>query len=586
MESVKPPPRGGRPRGLLQTAVHDLSRLATITNVLVRHGFSDLGAKYNVVPASDEPRADTGEPQVDARRDPADAAKRFRRMLEELGPTFVKAGQILSTRPDVLPPPFIEELRLLQDGAPSVAFPAIRAMIEESLGRPLDEAFSSFEQAPIASASMAQTHRATLPDGTPVAVKVQRPGIADTMRSDLDLLHVFARILEATIRDMEVYAPADIVRILDEALTAELDFLHEAAHLETLADAFGEQPRFRIPTLYPSHTTKTVLTMELIEGRSPSALEPGSPEAIAVVDALIEAFFQMVFEHGTFHGDPHPGNLFWDHDDRLAFIDFGLCGYLSTMQRDRLVTLIIAVLTGDVDSIARTLVRMGRPLQPIPMADFKADVASIRDRHLKRHLRSIDIAGFLEESFDAAQRYQIRIAADYSILSKAAVTIEGVVRQLAPDIDLVERAPPYQRRLLAYQYSSERLLKGALTGAVHFGGFLRDVPEQLGQVLMDAEAGRLQIRVTGEGADHIAHELNRQTTRVFMALCCAALIIATPLFYANEPLRWSGVPVLTTLCGLSAIGFAFWGLTWHVAGGRRWDTRLPLKRLLGLLRRR
>lgn len=586
MAGLSAPETSARPRSLLQTAVHDLSRLATITNVLVRHGFSDLSARHNVLPTAGVSMPDAPSDQVDARRDPVDAARRFRRVLEELGPTFVKVGQILSTRPDVLPPPFVEELRLLQDRAPTVDFAEIRLMVEDGLGVPIDAAFASFEAEPLASASMAQTHLATLHDGTPVAVKVQRPGIADTMRSDLDLLHVFARILEATIQDMDIYAPADIVRILDDALTAELDFLHEAGHLETMAEAFAEQPRYRIPTLYRELTTRTVLTMEFIEGRSPSELEAGSDEAAALAEALIEAFYQMIFEYGTFHGDPHPGNLFWDAEGRLAFIDFGLCGYLSTMQRDRLVTLIIAVLAGDVDGIARTLLRMGRPLEPVSMAEFKSEVASIRDRYLKRNLRSIDVAGFLEESFDAAQRYRIRIASDYSILSKAAVTVEGVVRQLAPDLDLVERALPYQRRLLAYQYSTDRLLKGALTGAVHLGGFLRDVPEQLGQVLMDAEAGRLQVRVTGEGANNIARELNRQTTRIFMALCCAALIVATPLFYANEPLVWRGIPVATTLSGLFAIGFAFWGLTWHVAGGRRWDARLPLAGLMRWFRRR
>ena len=574
-------------RSLLQTAAHDLSRLAFITNVLVRHGFSELGRRSGVLSDEQTPPHEVREaPTLDARRDPADAAKRFRRVLEELGPTFVKVGQILSTRPDVLPPPFIAELARLQDAAPSVRYSDIEASVSAGLGRPLSEAFATFDPTPLASASMAQAHRATLPDGTPVVVKVQRPGIADTMRSDLDLLHILARLLEATIRDMDLYAPVDIVRVLDEALSNELDFLHEAHNLETVAEHFVDQPNVHIPALYRSHTSRTVLTMGLVDGESPSELIPGSEQAHAFALGLVDAFFRMVFEHGTFHGDPHPGNLFYRDDGTLAFIDFGLCGFLSTTQRDRLVTLIVAVLAGDVDSIARVLLRMGRPTAPIDMPRFKDEIASIRERYLKRSLRNIDLSAFVAECFDAAQRYRIRIAADYSILSKAAVTLEGVVRQLAPELDLIEHVGPYQRKLLAHLYSSDRLLKSGFAGAMHLGSFLRDVPEQLGQVLMDAEAGRLQIRVTGDAGGLLAKELNRQGTRVFMALCCAGLIVATPLFLAHEPWWWRGIPLATTACAFMASGFAFWGLAWHVVGGRVRDTRLPLVPLLRWLRKR
>jgi ubiquinone biosynthesis protein len=574
-----------RPRGLFQTAVHDISRLATITNVLVRHGFSEFARRQGMLDGEAEADADTASVAASP-ADARDTAKRFRHMLEELGPTFVKVGQILSTRPDVLPKPFIDELTLLQDAAPTVPFEEIRAQVEHGLGLSLDEAFGSFDTESLASASMAQTHCATLKDGTEVVVKVQRPGIAETIRSDLDLLHLFARLLEATIREMDIYAPADLVRVLDGALSDEVDFMHEAEMLESVAAGFADSDAVHIPALFRSHTARTVLTMERIRGTSPARIAEDDPRREDIALALIDAFYCMVFEHGTFHGDLHPGNIFVEESGRIAFIDFGLCGYLSTAQRDRLVALIIAVLAGDTDGTARTLVRMGQPIGPIDMAAFKDEVASIRERYLRRNLRHIDLSAFMEECFDAAQRYRIRIASDYSILAKSAVTLEGIVRQLSPELDLVAHAAPYQRRLLSRLYSADRILQGSLAGAMHLGGFLRDVPEQLGQVLMDAEAGRLQIRVAGTGADHLARELNRQTTRVFMAVLCAGLIIATPLFADGTPLRWRGVPVASVMCLLGAASLAFWGLAWHIVGGRVKDGRIALTPLLKLLRRR
>ncbi|MCB9507631.1 MAG: AarF/ABC1/UbiB kinase family protein [Myxococcales bacterium] len=569
-----------RPRSLLRVAADDLSRLARIGAVLRRNGFG----RFAVGAGLSEDAGPSAE--IASVTEPTDAARRFRAVLEELGPTFVKVGQILSTRPDVLPSAFIAELSELQDNAPAVPFEAIRDALEAGLGRPMDVAFASVEPTPVASASMAQTHRATLHSGEQVIIKVQRPGIAETMRADLDLMHLFARLLEATIAEMDLYAPADIVRALDDALSGELDFYHEADNLDAFAEAFEGDPEFLVPKRFPDLSSRTVLTMELVNGRKISALAPGSDEAHTYASKLVEAFYRMIFDHGVFHGDPHPGNLIVADDARLAFIDFGLVGFVSANQRERLVTLILSVLTGDVDGIARVLLRMGRPVGHVSMQEFKAEVSSIRDRYLRRNLRNIDLAAFVQECLDAAQRHRIRVATDYSVLVKAAVTLEGVVRTLAPDLDLAALIEPYQRRLVAAQYGQERVMRLLAGSALHVGSFLRDVPDQVEQVLMDVEAGRFQIRVVSDDTRALATELNRQATRLFLALSCAACIVATPLFLANEPVwLWGRVPLLTTLSALTAASLAFWGLAWHVVGGRARDFRLRLGPVMRLLRR-
>ncbi len=572
------------PRGFVRAAVDDVSRFTFIARVLIKHGFTEMLGRTGVH-APDA--AGSSNERIDPRADPDDAARRFRMVLEELGPTFVKVGQILSTRPDVLPPPFVAELSLLQDQAAPVAFERIRDSVEAALGDRLDALYASFDPEPLASASMAQTHRATLPDGTDVVVKVQRPGIAETMRSDLDLMHLFARLLEATVREMELYAPADIVRALDEALSHELDFEHEASNLRLFAEHVVDDEQFVVPTFFPSHSCRSVLTMSRVVGRKPDQLVPGSDEAEAVALVLIEGIYRQIFRYGFFHGDPHPGNLFVLEDGRIALIDFGLCGHLDPSQREQLVGLIVAVISGDIDGIARALLRMGRPLGHVSMAQFKDEIASIRHRHLKRNLAHIDVTAFVEECIDAAQRYRIRIATEYSILSKAAVTLEGVIRQLAPELDLVRHVEPYGRRLLTEHYSAERLLKASVTGAMHLGTFLREVPEQLGQVLMDVESGHLRVIAENDGLTHLGRELNLQTTRMIMGAFAMALIIATPLWLANEPWRiWHDrIPVMTTITAMSAATFAFWALAWHIVGGRV-QRKLRLTPWIKLLRGR
>ncbi|MBU6163166.1 MAG: hypothetical protein KGO50_18800, partial [Myxococcales bacterium] len=563
-----------------------------ISRVLLRHGFGDLLSR-EAFSGGDE-NSVFELPRDSVRRframlkDRADVARRFRGVLEELGPTFVKVGQILSTRSDLLPPEFIAELSQLQDNVPALPFDVIREVIEFELGKPLSEAFREFTAEPLASASIAQTHRAVLPGRTEVVIKVQRPGIAATIRADLDLMYAIARLLEASFTEMEFYSPVAVVRALDEALTREIDFQFEADNLEEFGELFANDPGIIVPGVFRTHSTRAVLTMDLVQGLRIIDVERDSAEAHEAALLLVDSFYRQIFIHGRFHGDPHPGNLFVVRKPsglKLAFIDFGLCGSLSSLQRDQLVTLVVSVLSGDIDGTARVLIRMGKPVGNVDIHEFKLEVASIRERHFKRRLNQINMSAFLRDAFDAAQRYRIRVAAEYSVLSKAAVTVEGVVRALAPSLDLHTHIKPYSTRLLQEHYAPEKLVKGAISGTLHLANFLREVPEQLGQVLLDLESGRLTVQMQNPGLNGLSNDLNQQTTRMFMALVCAGLTVSAPIWYYVEPLRiWHDrIPVMTTLSLLSAVCLAFWGLVWHVGAVRR-DRRLSLSRLLRLLR--
>ncbi len=552
-------------RSLRQIVVADWSRFRRIFAVLRNNGFATMLGQAGM---DSEGEGDHSQ-SININDDPRETARRFRAVLEELGPTFVKVGQILSTRPDVLPPPFVEELRTLQDASNPLPFEEIRGAVETGLGAPIEELYAEFDEEPLASASMAQAHRARLPDGSEVVVKVQRPGIAETMRADLDLMHMFARFMEYTIAEMELYAPGDIVRALDDALSDELDFTVEASNLVAFAHNFKDDPNIHIPRLYGDLSGRTVMTMEKINGRKLIEIAGETDEARHFASLIIDSTYRMVFEFGLFHGDPHPGNLFVTEDNKLAYIDFGLCGRLGQRQQDHLVALIVSIVAGDMDGIARILLQMGRPLGHVRMNAFKAEIADVRERYLKRDLSKIDLTAFVEECIDAAQRYRIRVAPEYAILTKASVTSEGVIRRLAPDLDVVAVAQPYARKLLSRRYSSERLVQEAMNGATSLGYFLREVPDQLSQIMMDIEAGTLSIQVRNEEIDRLGALMNTQATRIFMGIWCAALIIATPLFLAVEPWWLFGrIPVMTTMCAFGAVFVGTSGMAWHAVGAR------------------
>lgn len=565
-------------KGLLTGLGSDLSRASRITAVLIRHGFSSIFSRVGV----EDPNLPDA-PDVLA-EGPAEAAKRFRMVLEELGPTFVKVGQILSTRPDLVPPVFITELEKLQSNATPVPFEELRPVLEASLGAPIADRFANFDETPLASASMAQAHVAQLPDGTEVVVKVLRPGIREVIRSDLDIMRFLAWLLEATIREMQLFAPQDLVSSLEDALMDELDFRREAANLERFRNNFLEHPDIAVPRMFSEWSSADVLVMERLHGRRITDIEPSSERAQGYANTLLELAYLTIFEHGFFHGDPHPGNIFAMDDGRLGLIDFGMCGTLSSQQRDHLITLILAVISGDSDSIARVLMRMGQPLARVHISEFKTDIEDIRDRYLLRNLEAINVAAFLEECMDAAQRYKIRITGSYLVLAKSIMTAEGIVRYLDPNLDLVAALQPYAKKLVRLRLDPERALERSLAALLYVTQAAREVPDQLSQVLMDLEGGHLRVNVAQPEAEELRREMSRQTSRIALAAFSSASIIAAVILLPNDPWRVTRyqLPVFTLLLVTNSLFQAWACMVSHFAGRQFKGFKIsPLLRIFG-----
>jgi ubiquinone biosynthesis protein len=574
----------------VRTAVfQDMRRLREISQVLIRHGFQAVvaGSGLNKYAPEEFEEIAGIEAASLVGDNPEDAALRFRHVLEELGPTFVKLGQVLSTRPDLCPPEFLQELRHLQDRVAPMSSDEVKATIEESLG-PIDEHFSEFIEEPLAAASIGQVHLAKNRDGQTLVVKVQRRGIGATIRSDLDLLYTLAKLLEATIHEVELYTPTAIVKEFERAILAELDFTQEGRNVEEFSRNFESVSGVEVPKIYWELSNDRVLAMEYVDGIALSEVEPGSDEAKMILDELLAAMVKMVLDDGFFHGDPHPGNILI-RDGKLHFIDFGLVGRLSAAQQDDVMLLIISVVTGDVEGISRTLLKMGRPVGRVNLRAFKADVVRIRDKYLLSNLSDIDVSAFIQDVMGAAQQHRIKLNPNYAVLVKTAATIEGIMRFLEPDLDIMAVGMPYAKEFARRRFSTRKIMQGVASSAMGLTGFLNQVPQHLDQILMDLEGGNLVITVANPGLDDVGKHLNTLGTRLFLGIIASGLAISGAVLLSrfDDVMVFGDVSVLLLLgvtCVLIAILFFWWALSWHIIGSGQ-SNKLRLAPLMKLLRR-
>lgn len=552
----------------------DLNRLRQIATIAARFGFADLLDRAGVFRLIG--RRETVEQAQEARA--ASAARRFRRMLEELGPTFVKLGQVLSTRADLLPGEFVTELRLLQDSVTPIPLESVRAQIQAGLGRSPEEAFASIEPEPLAAASIAQVHRATTRSGEPVVVKVQRPGIQAQMASDLQVLHSLAKLLEAVVEETGIYSPVGIVEEFDRAIREELDFVHEAANVRAFQETHRERKGIRIPRVHDDLSSATVLTLEYFGGVKLLEAQLSAERRAELARVVLDTAFRQLFEDGLFHADPHPGNFLLLPDGDIGLIDFGLVGRLTRQMREQLVILIVAVALKDSDSVARLLYRIGAPDARANIAAFRSDIDVVLGRHLPRTLGEVNARHLLGDLLDLAVKYRVRVPREYALLSRASISMEGILRQLSPELDILGVALPYAKELLKGRYEVGDLQGGFLRALLRFQGLAADLPTQLSQILLDLETGRFSVNVRSPTLDQMNASLRAAAVITFLGLCACGFIVGAFISFAQVPWTVRGYPVLGLLgvAGAAALfGAAF---TWYLFGNR--FGKISLRRLL------
>jgi ubiquinone biosynthesis protein len=558
---------------LVGVAVRDLARLRNVAVIVAKHGFGPLLMRMPL-----GRRLFDKPPEGDAALRGQSAPVRFAKLLAALGPTYIKLGQILSMRKDLFSPDWISALETLQDNAPRLPFTAIREQVEASLGGRLEDLYTSFTEEPLGTASIAQTHRARTKDGEEVVVKVQRPGIESTMRSDLDLLYLAAQALEASIDEMQLFGVVSIVEEFEKGLIRELDFTEELSNLLEFQRNLDPGRRVAVPRPHPELSTRTVLTMQFFAGQPIRKLVPKSPEAQAVVNEIVHAALKQVFVDGVFHGDPHAGNLLYDDDLTVCMIDLGMVGRVTAEQRDDIVTLMIATIANDSTTVARLLLKMGTPTQRVNLNELKADIERIRSKHLVvKNFGEYDSAGFIEEIAKAAGRYRIKLATEMSILAKAAATLEDIIRTLHPDVDLIGIARPFLDDIVQRRLSPQRILGNMMSEASGIGSMLRTVPGQIDQLMHDFETGNIMVRAVTPQLDDVPRRLHALGGRLTLAAFASATTIATAI---AMPETTASTPRMLTAAVLAFAAIASWGtlLVWHWFGHGRPMRLTPLLR--------
>ena len=562
--------------------VRDLGRLRTIAAVLVRHGFGQLVQLAGL----------EVEGEVVNAKQPL--ARRIRLALSELGPTFVKLGQVLSVRPDIVPADVIEELSLLQDRVPPAPLEKVRGMLVAELGRDVEAMFAEFEEAPLASASIAQVHRAVLHSGERVAVKVQRPGIEQAIRSDLHILYSMAHLLTGRVELPAMYSPVEIVQEFDAALCDELDFLQEARAARRFRENFADVEGVHIPRVYAQHSTRRVMVMELLEGVAVSQLlgRGGAPRVLDEPDArdlmqrVMDATYRQVFEHGFFHGDPHPGNMMRLPDGRLALFDFGLTGRITREMQETLMTIFTGLVFQDADAVAVALLRAGATEGPVDAKALRGEIERLMTKYHGASLRDLSNKSTLTELVGVAGRHRIRLVPEYAVLARAMSLIDGLGRELIPDLDIVTEVRPYAMRMLGHRLSPERLSGEAMRSIQQAQLALRDVPLQINQLMMDLERGQLRLEtVDPEGAE-LRRAVRWAGTRIALALCSGATLLSGAMMLAAWSPAPLGVPVMGLVGWLMvAVGVClFFGLVLHTLMAERIHPRELQRILVGMVR--
>lgn len=542
-----------------------LSRYREVAAILARHGFGDL---LHVL------RLDAGFEGL--RRRPRDEtatrAERVRLAVEELGPTFIKAGQYMSTRADLLAPEYLRALAKLQDDVPPFPAREARAVVEEELGAPIARLFSRFDDRPLAAASISQIHAARLPDGRDVVVKIERPGIRRVVANDLEIMAQLAALAEKHSAEWSRRKPTRVIAEISRSLDRELDFALEAAHTERFARQFEDDPSVRVPLVHRALSSSRVLTLERVSGLKaddPAALERAGLDPRITAETVSDHYLAMIFLHGFFHADPHPGNLFIQPGHIVAYVDFGMTGRLDRATREGLAEIVFAVSERDEALLSRSLLALAEYDAEPDERQFRSDMAELMDQYAYRPLAEWRLGRMLEQLFQTTARHGVRIPADLFLMVKALTEVESFARNLHPGFDAISASGPYVRRVKEEKTAPGRVAERAAEAARETFDLLASAPSELRELIRQARRGRLLIEFEHKGLDPVLTELDQASNRLSYALLLGALVIGSALLvHAGLPPFWRGVPV-AGLAGftLSAV-MAFWLIVAIIRHGR------------------
>ncbi|MBT9540177.1 AarF/UbiB family protein [Thiobacillus sp.] len=544
------------------SVVRDLPRLHEIASVMIRYGWGDLVRALGINGVL-ERAGRILHWQSSNEISQLDAPVRIRRALEELGPTFVKLGQVLATRVDMFPPHWITEFEKLHSQVPAVPYEALHADLVAAIKGEPDTVFSSFDPIPLAAASMAQVYRATLKDGTPVVIKIRRPGIENVIKADLRILEHVAKLLDSEMPDARRYDPVHIVAQFGRSLNRELDLAKEARNIDQFARHFADEPLVKIPRVYWEFSNARVNVQEEIIGVSGVAqdkLLAAGLDARLLAARGADLVLRMVLEHGYFHADPHPGNMLFLADNRIGMIDFGMVGMLTHARRNQIVDLLHALTSKDEQALLQVLIDWSGD-SVLDEDRLAYDVAELMQSYDDLQLKDVQVGALLNDITALMRENNLALPADLTLLFKTLITLEGLGQQLDPEFHMIDHVTPFVERIIQQRFTPQALLARGRKSVREALEVVADLPRDFRTLLRDMRRGRVKIDLDLKRLDSFGHQLDRASNRLTMGILTASLVVGSSIIMTVK-----GGPQLLGLPLFGLLGFliAFFNSLWII----------------------
>ena len=508
-----------------------MHRYRQILGVLLKYGFHDVVdvARRDLIGRF----GDKIIPLLGKHIDPSmSRAERLRYAAEELGPTFVKLAQVLSMRPDLVPPDIAVELRKLQDEVSPFSYEEMQSIIREELNQEIETAFLHIDEQPLAAASIAQVHRATLHDGRKVVIKIQRPDIEDVIDVDLEILSDLAKVLVRHSLNDVISDPVAVVEEFNNSIHRELNFLSEGRNIHRFERMYADDPTVLIPRFYPELSSSRVIVMDFVDGIKASNLEGLEKEGldrIVIAERGSQFILKQIFQHGFFHADPHPGNILVLEDNVIAPLDYGMVGNLDEATIDALGSVLAGIINKDSNRILRAFDALGITRDITNRITLRTDINGFISQYYEIPLKELQVSSLLMELFDIFRTHQMTLPSNLSLMMKALVTVEGLGRLLNPDFDMVSEVRPHVSRIMFRRYDPRRRFKGLLNMFDDFSNLVEELPQGLRDTLRRINAGELRIQFEHRNLKNFAKEINQSSNRISSAVIIAALIIGSSL---------------------------------------------------------
>jgi ubiquinone biosynthesis protein len=557
--------------GVIGRTYRHLNRYRQILAILFKHGFDDLLERLKVdqyiaaglQAISKEPMSPAGK---------LSRPQRLRMAFEELGPTYIKLGQVLSTRPDLIPAKFVYELAKLQDEVSPFPFSEVKAVVEAEFGRAPEAVFDELEEQALASASIGQVHKARLKSGEAVAVKFQRPGIRKVIEVDLEIMLHLATLAERHIKEFEIHRPVKIVEEFARTLEKEIDYHIEATNMERIARQFLDVPHIYIPAVFSEMTTTRVLTTELVDGIKISKiekLEAAGLDKKLITARTVELVLKQAFDNGFFHADPHPGNIFVLPDNVICLVDFGMVGIVDRRTREEFVDLIDSVVHQHEAKAAQVLLNLTEWDEQPDIRALEREVADFMGRHLYKPLKDMEIGKLLQDLIELTIRFHLRIPPNIFLMIKALSAVEGVGRMLDPEFDLIAHAEPFIKRVKLERFAPQRITSDVFDVMSRLLQFLQQFPKDLLDLTGIIRQQKLSLQLEHKGLETMLATQDQTSNRMSFAIIIAALIIGSALIVISEipPLVY-GISLIGIIGYLVAAVMGIWLLVAIIKKGR------------------